>query len=145
LPDAQAARRALDESLEAWRRSPHVPRTTPTIRPVMFVDQTRKVGQRLRGFTILRETTGRESYRQFQVKLSLSDPEESVLATYYVFGRGPIWVYRAEDLEMIMHMDKEMMAASAEAAGARPASGLQGAESPPSDASRAEQATKASP
>ena len=71
----------------------------------MFVDQSRKPGQRLREFTILGESAGADGCRQFQVKLALEQPDESILASYYVFGQGPIWVYRAEDFEMMMRMD----------------------------------------
>jgi hypothetical protein len=70
----------------------------------------RQPGQRLRQFTILGETASSSGYRRFLVKLSLEQPEDSLVASYYVFGRGPIWVYRAEDFDMIMHMDKSMMA-----------------------------------
>jgi hypothetical protein len=116
-PEARAAVRALEESLGAWRASADLERTTSTIRPVMFVDQQRQPGQRLRAFSILRESPGSESYRQYLVKLSLENPDESILATYYVFGQGPIWVYRAEDFDMIMHMDKSMMPEPPAAAG----------------------------
>jgi hypothetical protein len=111
LPDTAVARNALEESLCAWQSSPQFPRTTPTIRPVMFVEQQQPPGQRLRRFEILGESPGYESYRRFVVKLFLEKPDDSLLVSYYVFGRGPIWVYRAEDFEMIMHMDKSMMSA----------------------------------
>jgi hypothetical protein len=75
----------------------------------MFVDQQRQPGQRLRDFTVLGESPGAEGYRQLLVKLSLEEPDESLLVSYYVFGQGPIWVYRAEDFDMLMHMDKSMM------------------------------------
>jgi hypothetical protein len=115
LPDAQAARRAVESSLEGWRQSPPLDLTTPSIRPVMFVDQQRQPGRRLREFAVLGESE-MDGCRRFQVKLSLVDPDESILAAYYVFGQGPIWVYRAEDFDMIMHMDKIMMEAQAEEA-----------------------------
>src|SRR5262245_29780643 len=105
LPDPQDARRAMADALEAWRKSPDLERTTPKIQPIMFVDQSRKPYQRLREFEILGESAGADGCRRFQVKLSLEEPNESVLASYYVFGQGPIWVYRAEDFEMMMHMD----------------------------------------
>jgi hypothetical protein len=105
LPDPRDARRAIEESLEAWRKSPELERTTPKILPVMFVDQSRKPDQRLREFQILGESPGIDGCRRFQVKLALEQPNESILASYYVFGQGPIWVYRAEDFEMMMHMD----------------------------------------
>ena len=112
LPDAAAARRAVESSLEEWRHSPPLDLTTPAIRPVMFVDQQRRPGRRLREFAILGEAE-MDGCRRFQVRLSLADPDESILTAYYVFGQGPIWVYRAEDFDMIMHMDKTMMEAQA--------------------------------
>ena len=111
LPEAELARRALDDSLTAWRNSPELERTTSTIRPVMFVDQQRQPGQRLRQFIVLGEYQGAESFRRYLVKLELEQPNETIHAFYYVFGQGPIWVYRAEDFDMIMHMDQSMMAA----------------------------------
>ena len=89
LPDPREARRAIEESLEAWRKSPELERTTPTIQPVMFVDQSRKPDQRLREFQILGESPGIDGCRRFQVKLALEQPSESILAAYYVFGQGP--------------------------------------------------------
>jgi hypothetical protein len=111
LPDAPAARRALEDSLSAWRDSPALERTVSAIKPVMFVDQQRQPGQELRQFTVLGETETSESYRRYLVKLELDRPRETIRALYYVFGQGPIWVYRAEDFDMIMHMDQSMMAA----------------------------------
>jgi hypothetical protein len=43
------------------------------------------------------------------VRLFLNDPDDTVVVVYYVFGEGPIWVYRSDDFDMIMHMDKSMM------------------------------------
>ncbi len=83
--------------------------TVPSIQPVMFVDQQRQPGQRLREFAVLGETPGIKGCRRFVVKLLLEQPDQSMLVSYYVFGEGPIWVYRAEDLDMILHMDKSMM------------------------------------
>jgi hypothetical protein len=105
LPDPEAARRAVEESLEAWRQSPEIDNTSSKPRPVVFVDQTRKPGQRLREFAILGVSPGSDGCRRFQVKLALEEPDESKLVSYYVFGQGPVWVYRAEDFEMMMHMD----------------------------------------
>ncbi len=91
----------------------------------MFVDQSRQPGQRLREFTVLGEASGVDGCRRFQVKLALENPDESILASYYVFGQGPIWVYRAEDFEMMMHMDPMIKAGTPPA----PAAGTP-AESP---------------
>jgi hypothetical protein len=128
LPDAQVARRAVERALAEWRDSPPLDLTTPTARPVMFVDQQRRPGRRLREFAILGESES-DGCRRFRVRLSLADPDESLLAAYYVFGEGPIWVYRAEDFDMIMHMDKSMMAAPGEAVAA-PAPGSESRADP---------------
>jgi hypothetical protein len=88
----------------------------------MFVDQQRKPGQRLRQFTILGESEAEGSLR-YLVKLALENPEESALAFYHVFGQGPIWVYRAEDFDMIMHMDQSMTGSSTPASRDPGASG----------------------
>jgi hypothetical protein len=109
LTDPRAARDALEKSLNAWRESPDVERTANAVKPIMFVEQQQPAGQRLTGFEVLGETAGYEGYRRFLARLSLEDPEEAITAAYYVFGQGPIWVYRAEDFDMIMHMDKSMM------------------------------------
>ena len=68
------------------------------------MDQQRRPGQRLVAFALLGESES-EGCRRFQVKLSLAEPEESRLVAYYVFGENPIWVYRSEDFDMIMHWE----------------------------------------
>jgi hypothetical protein len=108
LPDPPAARRAVETALGQWHDAPPTDLTTPAIRPVMFVDQQRRPGRPLSGFAILGESEADGALR-FRVKLSLADPDESLLVDYYVFGQDPTWVYRAEDFDMIMHMDKSMM------------------------------------
>lgn len=111
VPEPGVALKAVEDSLRAWRNSPQIERTTATVRSIMFVEQQQPPGQRLRAFDILGETPGYEDqgFRRILVRLTLDEPEASVVAAYYVFGQGPIWVYRAEDFEMIMHMDKSMM------------------------------------
>lgn len=125
LPNPGDARRAVEESLEGWRNVPAPESTAAKAGPVTFVDQTRKPGQRLREFAILGVAAGVDGCRRFQVKLALEEPDETIFASYYVFGQGPIWVYRAEDFEMMMHMDPMTKEASPPA----PATGTP-AESP---------------
>lgn len=111
VPSAELARQAVENALRSWQDDPRSERTTTTIRPIMFVEQQQPPDQRLVRFEMMGETPGyeNEGYRRFLVRLSLDDPADSVVATYYVFGQDPVWVYRAEDFEMIMHMDKSMM------------------------------------
>ena len=104
LPDPRVARDAVGRSLAEWRDSPQVDTTAATGRSVIFVDQQRQPGQKLREFAVVGEYVV-DNRRRFVVKLALAEPDESVLAAYYVFGDRPIWVYRVEDFDMMMNMD----------------------------------------
>ena len=107
LPDPRVAREAVQSALEEWRTSPAAETTAAPGRTVNFVDQQRQPGQKLREFSILGETAV-DNRRRFVVRLKLAEPDETTLAAYYVFGRigeDPIWVYRAEDFDMMMNMD----------------------------------------
>jgi hypothetical protein len=104
LPDPVVARKAVESTLEAWHQSPQLVTTAYRLPSIVFVDQQRRPGQPLVSFAVLSESES-EGYRRFQVKLSLAEPEESRLVAYYVFGEDPVWVYRSEDFEMIMHWD----------------------------------------
>jgi hypothetical protein len=109
LPDSALARRAVETSLGKWHDSPDLPTTSKPSPSVVFVDQQRRPGQRLLAFAVLGESEI-EGCRRFLVKLSLAEPDESILVAYYVFGQDPIWVYRREDLDMIMHCEHPMPA-----------------------------------
>jgi hypothetical protein len=112
VPDPAEARAAVDAALAAWRDAPDpVPASFET-RAIKFVDQQRKARQRLRRFEVLGESEA-ENARQFTVRLVLDQPEETLLARYNVFGRGPVWVFRLEDYEMISHWEHEMPAPGA--------------------------------
>lgn len=104
LPDPQVARGALEKALEEWRTSPQIDAAAANGRSLIFVDHQRQPGQKLRRFEILSSSEVDNQWR-FVVRLELTDPEETVLAPYYVFDRSPIWVYRGEDFDMMMNMD----------------------------------------
>jgi hypothetical protein len=104
---AAESRAAVDHALTIWRdRGPEaVPKPSST--GVSFVDHQRKPGQTLESYKILAESM-RSRTRQYQVKLTLDRPRQTVVATYVVFGRSPLWVYRLEDFDMIMHWEHPM-------------------------------------
>lgn len=102
VPDPEFARRALQQALDEWRRSPESSMTANG-RSLIFVDQQRRPGQKLREYTILGDSVV-DNCRKYVVRLSLAEPDETLLAAYYVFDRMPVWVYRVEDFDMMMHM-----------------------------------------
>ncbi len=56
--------------------------------------------------------------RPFAVRLVLDAPRETIAARYIVMGRDPLWVFRQEDFDRMLHwehkMDPETDASTAE-------------------------------
>jgi hypothetical protein len=108
IPPSATARAALSTALESWRAGRPSGRIESKRQPaqIQYVDSLRKPDQRLRGFAILGEVP-HDDYRCFKVRLDLDPPplEDQPPVRYFVFGINPIWVYRAEELEMITHWD----------------------------------------
>jgi hypothetical protein len=133
MPERPVAQAAVEKALGRWRDSLESAPSGPKSEQVVFVDNQRRPAQRLRAFVLLGDFE-HESCRCLKVRLDLGEPEESILAVYYVFGRDPMWVYRAEDFERIMHWEMDMSTA----AKAAPDPGNEAKSQP----ARAEQAPK---
>jgi hypothetical protein len=114
------ARHAVEKSLGRWRDGDETDPAASTSLRLVFVDHQRLPGQRLRAFAVRGEFE-LETCRCFKVRLELAEPDDSILATYYVFGQDPMWVYRAEDFDMIMHWEMNMPDAAQAKAAARDA------------------------
>ena len=107
VPTKEDARFALSCSLQAWREGKQVGEIAYS-KPTIFVsDSNRKVGQKLIDFRILGETPGL-SGRTYAVELELDFPSERKKAEYIVVGIDPLWVFRREDYELLMHWDHHM-------------------------------------
>ncbi|MGN6547059.1 MAG: hypothetical protein ACTHK7_18535 [Aureliella sp.] len=122
IPEPQLAESAVRRALSAWQAGePAGP--IEDAQPAIFVtDTNRNPKQRLQGFEILGETPGR-SGRTYVVELALAAPAEKVpvervpvervpvekvKAEYIVVGIDPLWVFRREDYELLMHWDHYM-------------------------------------
>lgn len=111
VPEAQLAESAVRRALSAWQAD-EAAGEIPDTKPAIFVtDTNRKPKQRLKSFEILGETPGR-SGRTYVVELALESPTELVKAEYIVVGIDPLWVFRREDYELLMHWDHYMPEAS---------------------------------
>jgi hypothetical protein len=102
VPPTETARQALEAALRAWRDGRPPGKVETTAPEVVLVDNCRRPGQTLEGYTILGETPG-EGPRCFAVRLLLQNPAEELRARFVVFGVDPLWVYRYEDYEMMIH------------------------------------------
>jgi hypothetical protein len=103
VPAPDSARHALEEALRAWQQGRQPGRIEGLAHPeVIVVDNCRRPEQTLEQFTILGEAPG-EGPRCFAVWVSLQNPEETQRLRFVVFGVDPLWVYRYEDYEMMIH------------------------------------------
>ncbi len=107
IPAPELAENALVQVLEAWKAGQpagEIPNTKPA---VFATDTNRLATQTLRAYDVLGETPG-SSGRTYVVVLKLENPTEEIKTTYIVVGIDPLWVFRREDYELLMHWDHYM-------------------------------------
>ncbi|HEX7447605.1 MAG TPA: hypothetical protein VF306_08675 [Pirellulales bacterium] len=104
VPAAALARDALDQVLSAWKdgkaAGPLASQSAPIT--IQVADATRKPGQRLVDYDLLGEISG-EGPRTFVVRLKLDNPAAQLEAVYYLVGIDPLWVFRQEDYDALIH------------------------------------------
>jgi hypothetical protein len=104
VPELDQSRHALEMALEAWRQGRPTGLLTDGPPAVCVVDSHRRPEQVLRSYKILGQTPG-EGPRCFAVRLYLENPTEEQKARYLLVGIDPLWVYRHEDYEMMIHWE----------------------------------------
>jgi hypothetical protein len=107
VPAEEAARQALEASLQAWQAGQPPGRVDGPGVTVRVVDRHRRAGQRLTGYTVLGETAG-DGPRCLAVRLRFEDPPEEQKARFVVLGIDPLWVYRYEDYQALAHWECRM-------------------------------------
>jgi hypothetical protein len=104
VPPSDAARRALQAALDAWRDGGGPEALAARSPGVVVVDNQRRPGQALRGYEVLGELPG-DGPRRFAVRLRLDDPPAEEKARFLVVGVDPLWVFRQEDYDMLAHWE----------------------------------------
>jgi hypothetical protein len=107
-PPEDKARTALEAGLIAWQQGSlanEVPGTKDTA--VMWIDNQRSPGQRLKAFEVLGLAPG-DGPRVFTVRLVVENPKAEIKTRFVVVGLDPIWVFRQEDYDMLIHWDHPM-------------------------------------
>lgn len=109
VPNLETAQKALESVLQAQQAGESAFPVSGTKPAVYLVDsrQQQKPDQRLAGFEILGEIAS-DSPRCFVVRLSLTNPDAEVRERYVINGIDPLWVYRQEDYELLMHWEHAM-------------------------------------
>lgn len=106
VPEPQLAQRALEGVLQAWQAGQPAGELRLADPPlnVQVCDAGRLPGQRLVGYEILGEVSA-EGPRSFMARLQLADPSEERQVTYYLVGIDPLWVFRQEDYDIVVHWE----------------------------------------
>lgn len=107
IPTPETAEHALDQGLAAWKAGKPSGMVEGTRPQIYVTDTSRKAGQELIEYKILGETASRHG-RTFMVELSFDKPQAQLKAEYIIVGIDPIWVFRREDYELLMHWDHYM-------------------------------------
>ena len=107
-PSPERAEAALAKAMTAWQAG--LPAgEIPDSEPAIHVTDNHQQRQRgLEKYRILGETVAR-SGRTYVVELTLKSPEEKVKTEYIVVGIDPLWVFRLEDYDLLMHWDHRML------------------------------------
>jgi hypothetical protein len=116
VPSEETARRALDAALAAWVAGEPPGKVTAGPPAVYLIDSHRRPGQSLKSYEILGPVPG-EGPVLLAARLTLAGPTpgseaadgqvrvQEERARFVVFGIDPLWVYRQEDYEMMIHMN----------------------------------------
>ncbi len=106
-PTIKLAENALVRALEDWKSGNPAGKIAGSEPAIHVTDTNRNPKQALEKFKILGEKPG-QSGRTFAVELSLKHPNEQLKTEYVVVGIDPLWVFRREDFELLMHWDHHM-------------------------------------
>jgi hypothetical protein len=106
VPEPQLAERALEAVLQAWQAGQPAGELRLADPPlnVQVADAGRLPGQRLVGYEILGEVSA-EGPRSLMARLQLAEPAEEREVTYYLVGIDPLWVFRQEDYDIVVHWE----------------------------------------
>jgi hypothetical protein len=106
-PSWPEARAALIAALSDWHESSPPFPLSRTLKAIVFVDKQRKPDDRLRSFSILGQNEI-ENARQFTVRLEIEGEDAPRMVRYNALGRDPVWLFRLEDYEMMIHWQHPM-------------------------------------
>lgn len=107
IPSVEKSRDALKIVLEAWKAGQPVgpvPETSPVIH---VTDSSRRADQVLESYEILGSVPG-NAPRCMAVRLKLSGSNEEKRERYVVVGIDPVWVFRHEDYDLLLHWEHPM-------------------------------------
>ena len=107
-PDPAPARAALVAALDAWKGDRRASGVLIGSRPAIGVVDSMRTDRPLLDYEIVGPLMVVEKSRPFAVRLVLDAPRETVATRYLVMGRDPLWVFRQEDFDRMLHWEHRM-------------------------------------
>lgn len=107
-PDLAAANAALVAALDAWKAGKLTSGVLVGSNPAVGVVDATRGDRRLLGYEVVGPLLVVDKARPFAVRLDIDAPRETVTARYLVLGRDPLWVFRQEDFDRMLHWEHRM-------------------------------------
>jgi hypothetical protein len=107
-PDLESSKAALVASLNAWKADQRASGVMIGSAPSIGIVDAMRTERRLLDYKVLGPLMVVEKGRPFAVQLILDAPRETIAARYVVLGRDPLWVYRQEDFDRMIHWEHKM-------------------------------------
>ncbi len=107
-PALEPARAALTTSLEAWKSGRRDSGVLIGSKPAIGVVDAARADRPLLDYQITGPLMVDGKARPFAVRLVLGEPRESVATRYVVIGQDPLWVFRQEDFDRMIHWEHKM-------------------------------------
>jgi len=107
-PEVGLARTSLATALDAWKAGRPAGGGLLGEKPGVGVVDTLQAERPLIDYEIQGALFPLPEARPFAVRLTLGSPREVLPVRYVVLGEDPIWVFRLEDYELILHWEHKM-------------------------------------
>jgi hypothetical protein len=107
-PDLESSTAALVASLDAWKADRRASGVMIGSAPTIGIVDAMRIERPLLEYEVVGPLMVVEKGRPFAVRLVLDAPRETVAARYVVIGRDPLWVFRQEDFDRMLHWEHKM-------------------------------------
>jgi hypothetical protein len=119
-PDIETSKAALISSLDAWKADRQTSGVLMGSKPSIGVVDATRSERPLLAYEVIGPLMVVEKARPFAVRLVLGAPRETVTTRYLVLGKDPLWVFRQEDFERMIHWEHKMDGDEATGIAAKP-------------------------
>jgi hypothetical protein len=107
-PGLEPSKAALVASLDAWKADRRETGVLIGSKPAIGIADAARTYRPLVDYEVVGPLMVIGKTRPFAVRLVLGEPRESVSTRYLVMGQDPLWVFRQEDFDRMLHWEHRM-------------------------------------